>query len=138
MMTIGGFLSLGSIALLRWVFNPSKGFLFLSLILLCAGAFVFLVKALEEMQPVSARRDVVGQVGETVNNLGKNTRGVVRIRGELWSAMSKTEIGRNQKVRVIKSEGLCLWVEALEYSVGAGGQLDFSHERYTPRQEPSL
>ena len=114
MITNGGFLSFGSITLLKWAFDPSKGFLFLSVILVGAGAFVFLVKASEEMRTDSIRRDVVGQVGETVRDIRRNNRGVVRIRGELWSATSKTDIGVNQKVRVVGSEGLCVWVDKLE------------------------
>jgi membrane-bound ClpP family serine protease len=114
MMTVGGFLALGSLALLKWIIDPSKGFLFLSVILVSAGTFVFLVKASEELQPAGVQRGVVGQVGESVHDFGANVRGIVRIRGELWSAMSGTEISGNQKVRVVRSEGLCVWVERFE------------------------
>ena len=38
--------------------------------------------------------------------------GRVRYRGEVWNARSNTELRAGQQARIVKVEGLTLWVES--------------------------
>ena len=64
----------------------------------------------------SMRRPVVtgvqGMIGDTAEVLqGFTGTGRVRYRGELWNAHSDTELSAGQMARIVKVEGLTLWVE---------------------------
>jgi membrane-bound serine protease (ClpP class) len=64
----------------------------------------------------SMRRPVVtgvqGMIGDNAEVLqGFTGTGRVRYRGELWNAHSDTELGTGQIARIVKVEGLTLWVE---------------------------
>jgi membrane-bound serine protease (ClpP class) len=66
----------------------------------------------------SMRRPVVtgvqGMIGESAQVLeGFTGRGRVRYRGELWNARSNAELRTGQMARIVKVEGLTLWVEPL-------------------------
>jgi membrane-bound serine protease (ClpP class) len=62
------------------------------------------------------RRPVVtgvqGMIGDNAEVLqGFTGIGRVRYRGELWNAHSDTELSTGQMARIVKVEGLTLWVE---------------------------
>jgi membrane-bound serine protease (ClpP class) len=62
------------------------------------------------------RRPVVtgvqGMIGDTAEVVqGFTGRGRVRYRGELWNARSNAELHAGQSARIVKVEGLTLWVE---------------------------
>ena len=58
---------------------------------------------------------VQGMIGENAEVFQSFTGiGRVRYRGELWNARSNTELRAGQPVRIVKVEGLTLWVEPLE------------------------
>jgi membrane-bound serine protease (ClpP class) len=64
----------------------------------------------------SMRRPVVtgvqGMIGDSAEVLqGFTGTGRVRYRGELWNAHSDTELSTGQIARIVKVEGLTLWVE---------------------------
>ena len=64
----------------------------------------------------SIRRPVVtgvqGMIGDNAEVLqGFTGTGRVRYRGELWNAHSDTELSTGQMARIVKVEGLTLWVE---------------------------
>jgi membrane-bound serine protease (ClpP class) len=64
----------------------------------------------------SMRRPVVtgvqGMIGDNVEVIhGFSGRGRVRYRGELWNARSDVELQTGQTARIVKVEGLTLWVE---------------------------
>ena len=64
----------------------------------------------------SMRRPVVtgvqGMIGDSAEVLqGFTGTGRVRYRGELWNAHSDTELSTGQMARIVKVEGLTLWVE---------------------------
>ena len=64
----------------------------------------------------SIRRPVVtgvqGMIGDNAEVVqGFNGRGRVRYRGELWTVHSDVELHTGQVVRIVKVEGLTLWVE---------------------------
>jgi membrane-bound serine protease (ClpP class) len=52
---------------------------------------------------------MVGQSAEVVENF--NETGQVRYAGELWNAHTTTPLHVGQRVRIVKVEGLRLWVE---------------------------
>jgi len=62
----------------------------------------------------SMRRPVVtgvqGMIGDNAEVVGE---GRVRYRGELWNARSEVELHAGQMARIVKVEGLTLWVEPL-------------------------
>ena len=64
----------------------------------------------------AVRRPVVtgvqGMVGDSVEVVESfKGRGRVRYRGELWNARSDAELSAGQTVRIVKVEGLTLWVQ---------------------------
>jgi membrane-bound serine protease (ClpP class) len=64
----------------------------------------------------AVRRPVVtgvqGMVGDSVEVVETFTgRGRVRYRGELWTARSETELHTGQTARIVRVEGLTLWVQ---------------------------
>jgi membrane-bound serine protease (ClpP class) len=52
---------------------------------------------------------MLGQTAEVVENFSE--RGQVRYAGELWNARTATPLHIGQQVRIVKVEGLRLWVE---------------------------
>ena len=74
---------------------------------------MFVAKVAEEIQPVTTKWDMTGEPGEVVQEVGKDTKGIVRVHSELWSAKSESSIAPGSKVRVIRVEGLLVWVEKL-------------------------
>ena len=80
---------------------------------------MFVAKVAEEIQPVTTKWDMTGEPGEVVQEVGKDTKGIVRVHSELWSAKSEEPIALGSKVRVTKVEGLQVWVEKL--STDSGG-----------------
>jgi membrane-bound serine protease (ClpP class) len=66
----------------------------------------------------SVRRPVVtgvqGMIGDNAEVVqGFNGKGRVRYRGELWNARSEAELLTGQITRIVRVEGLTLWVEPL-------------------------
>lgn len=85
-----------------------------------AGALA--VVAIAWLATRSLRRPVVtgaqAMVGETAEVLGEFTgRGRVRYGGEIWNAHSGKPVHLGQRVRIVKVDGLMLWVEPLEPAV---------------------
>jgi len=60
---------------------------------------------------VTGERVMVGQTAEVVENF--NDTGQVRYAGELWNAHTATALCVGQQVRIVKVEGLRLWVEPI-------------------------
>lgn len=111
---VGTLLILGSAAFFEGLYRSSVGLQVLGTVCLVGGFVLFVVKVSEEIQPVKAKWGIVGEVGEVVSEVGKGTKGVVRVRSELWSSMSEESLGPGTKVRVTKVDGLLAWVEKLE------------------------
>jgi membrane-bound ClpP family serine protease len=57
---------------------------------------------------------MTGEVEEVVKDVDRQTKGIVRVRSELWSAKSEVYIPSGAKVRVARVEGLMAWVVELE------------------------
>jgi membrane-bound serine protease (ClpP class) len=78
------------------------------------GALVVLVIAYlgaraQRRPVVIGERVMLGQTAEVVENFSE--RGQVRYAGELWNARTATPLHIGQQVRIVKVEGLRLWVE---------------------------
>ena len=74
---------------------------------------MFIAKIAEEIRPSAVKWELTGEPGEVVAEVGKYTKGIVRIHSELWSAKSENPIAAGSKVRVTRVEGLQVWVEKL-------------------------
>lgn len=104
---------MGVVAFLDGLAHGSIPLQILGVFCLGGGITVFFVKVAEEIKVVTVNWSIVGEVGEVVEEVGQKKGGVVRVRSELWSAMSETPIPPGAKVRVVRKDGLLAWVEKL-------------------------
>jgi membrane-bound serine protease (ClpP class) len=74
-------------------------------------AIAFLGARSQRRPVVTGERVMVGQTAEVVENF--NDTGQVRYRGELWNAHTRAALHIGQQVRIVKVEGLRLWVEPI-------------------------
>lgn len=121
LLAIGGIVSLlfGSIMLIR----PSSPLenskisnsIIISSTIITTLFFLFVVglglKA-QRLKPVTGIEGLIGEIGETQDNL--NPIGTVRVQGEIWNAESLSgTIRKGEKVRVAKIKDLKLYVESM-------------------------
>jgi membrane-bound serine protease (ClpP class) len=74
-------------------------------------AIAFLGARSQRRPVVTGERVMVGQSAEVVENF--DNKGQVRYAGELWNAHTTTPLRIGQQVRIVKVEGLGLWVEPI-------------------------
>ena len=110
---VAGFFVVGIAVLIDGVAAGRVSFQIIGTTFLVGGILLFVAKVAEIIQPVNTKWELTGEPGEAVTEVGKDTKGVVRIRSELWSAKSASPIATGTKVRVTKVEGLQVWVEKL-------------------------
>jgi len=110
---VAGFIVVGLAVLVDGIAAGRASFQFIGIIILGGGVALFVAKVAEEIQPTATKWDVTGEPGEVVQEIGKDTKGIVRVNSELWSAKSADPIATGTKVRVTKVEGLQVWVEKL-------------------------
>ena len=110
---VAGFIVVGLAVLFDGIAAGRASFQIIGIIILVGGIALFIAKVAEEIQPVTTKWDITGEPGEVVQEVGKDTKGIVRVRSELWSAKSEYPIATGSKVRVTKVEGLQVWVEKL-------------------------
>ena len=60
---------------------------------------------------VTGVEQIVGSTAEVLD--GFTNQGTVRLGGELWNAHTNAPVSAGQRVRVVKVDGLMLWVEPL-------------------------
>ena len=113
-MVIGALFVLGLVGLAEGVLRGSVIFQILGAICLGGGIMTFAVKIGEEIHPVTAKWGINGELGEVVEGVGREAKGVVRVRSELWSARSEEPIPAGEKVRVVRVEGLVAWVTRID------------------------
>ena len=58
--------------------------------------------------------NILGAIGEARTNIFQS--GTAYVMGEEWSAKSNAKIEKGEKIKVIRKEGLVLWVENLDIS----------------------
>jgi len=110
---VAGFIVVGLALFVDGIAAGRAGIQIIGTIILIGGIALFFAKITEEIRPFNAKWDLTGEPGEVVEEVGKEAKGIVRIRSELWSAKSESPIAPGSKVRVTRIEGLLVWVEKL-------------------------
>jgi len=116
---VAGFIIIGLALFVDGIVAGRTVFQVLGTIWLVGGIAMFFVKITEEIRPATAKWELTGEPGEVVEEVGKDAKGIVRVRSELWSAKSESPITPGSKVRVTKVEGLQVWVEKISPDSGA-------------------
>ena len=64
-------------------------------------------------------RTIVGETGKALSEIGMNKEGYILFQGERWRALSnQPPITKDQIVRVIRKDGLTLYVEPADEEKG--------------------
>ena len=116
LLTIGGVLTmtLGSIMLID---SPDPAMqvswkVIAPVVLCTAGFFVFALTyafRAQLLKPTTGREGLIGEVGKAHGRLAPE--GKIFVHGEYWDARSDEEIEEGDRVRVVKMEGMLLYVE---------------------------
>ena len=108
---VAGFIVIGLVVFVYGIATGRDSFQVVGAVFLVGGIALFFAKITEEIRPANVKWELTGEPGEVVREVGKDTKGIVRVRSELWSAKSQTPIPPGSKVRVTRVEGLLVWVE---------------------------
>ncbi|HEY1923753.1 MAG TPA: nodulation protein NfeD [Candidatus Acidoferrum sp.] len=117
----GGIVSmlLGALFLIRSPFTAggvSLG-IALAVTLPFAAITVFLMRLVlrsRKWRNTTGREEMIGAEGVVVTPLAASTEGMIRIHGELWQAVSTQPVPEGKSVRVLRIDGLKLYVEPVE------------------------
>jgi len=117
-LAVGGIISmlLGAVFLIRSPLTSggvSLG-IALAVTLPFAAITVFLMRLVlrsRQWKSSTGREELLGAQGVVVSPLAATAEGLIRIHGELWRAVSPTNVPEGREVRVVKVEGLKLHVE---------------------------
>jgi membrane-bound serine protease (ClpP class) len=86
-----------------------------------AALTVFLMRLVlrsRHWKTTTGREEMLGAQGVVVSPMADGREGMIRIHGELWRAFSAQPVAEGKPVRVVKIEGLKLYVEPVEAGVG--------------------
>ncbi len=125
-LALGGVVSmfLGAIFLIRSPLTPGG----VSVGVALAGTLPFAVLAVVLMRlvlrsrkwkSVTGKEELIGAHGVAVARLPAGTEGMVRVHGELWRAESSRPVQEGNTVRILRVEGLKLYVEPADVAVSA-------------------
>jgi membrane-bound serine protease (ClpP class) len=125
-LALGGVVSmfLGAIFLIRSPLTPGG----VSVGVALAGTIPFAVLAVVLMRLVlrsrqwksaTGKEELIGSQGIAMAQLAAGAVGMVRVHGELWRAESSRPVQEGETVRVLRVEGLKLYVEPAEVAVSA-------------------
>jgi membrane-bound serine protease (ClpP class) len=125
-LALGGVVSmfLGAIFLIRSPLTPGG----VSVGVALAGTVPFAVLAVVLMRlvlrsrkwkSVTGKEELIGAHGVAVARLSTGTEGMVRVHGELWRAESSRPVQEGETVRILRVEGLKLYVEPADVAVSA-------------------
>jgi membrane-bound serine protease (ClpP class) len=125
-LALGGVVSmfLGAIFLIRSPLTPGG----VSVGVALAGTVPFAVLAVVLMRlvlrsrkwkSVTGKEELIGAHGVSVARLPAGTEGMVRVHGELWRAESSRPVEEGETVRILRVEGLKLFVEPANVAVSA-------------------
>src|SRR5467141_1340271 len=120
-LALGGVISmfLGAIFLIRSPLTPGG----VSVGVALAGTVPFAVLAVFLMRLVlrsrkwktaTGREELIGSEGVVVKLLQSGAEGLVRVHGELWQAESAQPVQEGKTVRIVRVEGLKLYVEPVD------------------------
>jgi membrane-bound serine protease (ClpP class) len=82
-----------------------------------AAITVFLMRLVlrsRKWRHTTGREEMIGAEGVVVTPLAASTEGMIRIHGELWQAVSTQPVPEGKSVRVLRIDGLKLYVEPVE------------------------
>jgi membrane-bound serine protease (ClpP class) len=125
-LALGGVVSmfLGAIFLIRSPLTPGG----VSVGVALAGTVPFAILAVVLMRLVlrsrkwktaTGKEELVGSLGVAVARLPERAEGMVRVHGELWRAESSRPVQEGESVRILRVEGLKLYVEPADAAVSA-------------------
>ena len=75
---------------------------------------VFLMKLVlksRKWKSATGREELIGSEGIATSSFGPNAAGMIRVHGELWKAESSQEVEQGDRVKILRAEGLKLYVE---------------------------
>jgi membrane-bound serine protease (ClpP class) len=87
-----------------------------------AALTVFLMRLVlrsRKWKSATGREELIGAQGTTLSSLAGGVEGMIRIHGELWRAVSARPVAEGKPVRVLRIEGLTLYVEPVEAPASA-------------------
>ena len=125
-LALGGVVSmfLGAIFLIRSPLTP--GGVSVSVALAATLPFavfaVFLMRLVlrsRKWKTATGREEMVGLQGVAASPLTAGAEGMVHVHGELWRAQSSQPVAEGKNVRIVKVEGLKLYVEPADTAVSA-------------------
>jgi membrane-bound serine protease (ClpP class) len=125
-LAAGGVVSmfLGAIFLIRSPLTPGG----VSFGVALAGTIPFAVLAVFLMRLVlrsrtwkttTGKEELIGAHGIVMSALQAGTEGMIRVHGELWRARSAQPVGEGKPVKILRVEGLTLYVEPADVAVPA-------------------
>ena len=68
----------------------------------------------QRTRPTTGAEGLIGERGVTLTPIGRDRPGQIRTHGEIWRAVSGTDVAPGQTVRVTASNGLTLYVEPVD------------------------
>jgi membrane-bound serine protease (ClpP class) len=125
-LAAGGVVSmfLGAIFLIRSPLTPGG----VSVGVAIAGTLPFAVLAMfltrlvlrsRKWKEATGKEELIGAQGVALGGLQAGAEGMIRVHGELWRAESSQAVGEGKPVKVLRVEGLKLYVEPAETAVTA-------------------
>jgi membrane-bound serine protease (ClpP class) len=123
-LAAGGVISmfLGAIFLIRSPLTPggvSAG-VALAATLPFAVLAVFLMRLVmrsRKWKTATGKEELIGAHGVTISPLEAGAEGMIRVHGELWRAVSSRTVGEGKPVKILRVEGLKLYVEPADVAV---------------------
>jgi membrane-bound serine protease (ClpP class) len=71
-------------------------------------------------KPAAGKEELIGKEGTALSAFKAGSEGMIRINSELWSAVSTQDVAEGKLVRVLRVEGLRLYVEPVNSPGGVG------------------
>ena len=84
---------------------------------LLAMVLTRLVLRSRRWKKATGKEELIGAQGVAVAGLQAGAEGMIRVHGELWQAVSSQPVGEGKLVKVLRVEGLKLYVEPAETAV---------------------
>ena len=86
-------------------------------VLFVALFFIFVVaKALlaQKSRPQTGAEGILGEIGEVSVKISPQKAGKIFVHGEIWNARSDEEIPEGVQVKIVKVDGMMLWVKPID------------------------